>query len=210
MTKKKNFISRLFFGVVALTLVSFCFLGSTFARYTSSENGTASVSVAKWDVDFTNAGGTDVTFDKLSPDDIAWNDVSTRYHPSATKELLTIINNSDVIAEITIVVGAIQITKIVPDYDTVNATEEVVKGLFSIELKTGDTWDSNTTIDGVTTYKIKLNPGNSMTITGQVTWASADDKGQVVADAIDTWVGEYVKAVSWRLTYTAVQASKLP
>ena len=46
MTKKKSIFIKLFVALVALTLISCCFLGSTFARYTSEDSGTASVNVA--------------------------------------------------------------------------------------------------------------------------------------------------------------------
>ena len=50
MTKKKNLIARICGLLIVLTLISCCFLGSTFARYTSTGTGTASVAVAKWDI----------------------------------------------------------------------------------------------------------------------------------------------------------------
>ena len=53
MTKRKNVVSKMLLLVLILTLISCCFLGSTFARYTSSgEGGGARVrcQVAKWDV----------------------------------------------------------------------------------------------------------------------------------------------------------------
>ena len=50
MTKRKSVVSKILLLVVLLTLVSCCFLGSTFARYTSSGSGTGTLQVAKWDV----------------------------------------------------------------------------------------------------------------------------------------------------------------
>ena len=61
MTKKKGIASKLFIGLTGLTLLSCCFLGTTFARYTSGGSGTAEVGVALWDVDFSGTGGTDST-----------------------------------------------------------------------------------------------------------------------------------------------------
>ena len=46
----ERFELKLSFILVVLTLLSCCFLGSTFARYTSGGTGTATVQVAKWDV----------------------------------------------------------------------------------------------------------------------------------------------------------------
>lgn len=46
MTQKRKLVSKLFVAVVVLTLVSCCFLASTFARYTSGGSGTGTVEVA--------------------------------------------------------------------------------------------------------------------------------------------------------------------
>ena len=48
MTKRKNVVSKMLLLVLILTLISCCFLGSTFARYTSSGNGSGTLNVAKW------------------------------------------------------------------------------------------------------------------------------------------------------------------
>ena len=66
MTQKKSIASKLLLAAIALTLISFCFLGSTFARYTSSNGGQASLNVAKWDVSM-GEGSISVDFEKLSP-----------------------------------------------------------------------------------------------------------------------------------------------
>ena len=52
MVKKKRIVSKLILALVVLTAISCCFLGSTFARYTSGGSGASSVDVAKWDVQF--------------------------------------------------------------------------------------------------------------------------------------------------------------
>ena len=41
MVKKKEIVSKLVLGLFVLTALSFCFLGSTFARYTSGGESTA-------------------------------------------------------------------------------------------------------------------------------------------------------------------------
>lgn len=68
---KKNIFSKLFVALVVLTLISCCFLGSTFARYTSEGTGSASVEVANWKIDVTGGGtegATEVSFtQQLSP-----------------------------------------------------------------------------------------------------------------------------------------------
>ena len=68
MTKKKSIITKLFVALVALTLISCCFLGSTFARYTSGGNGSATTNIAKWSITATESfGTTPVEFGDLSP-----------------------------------------------------------------------------------------------------------------------------------------------
>jgi hypothetical protein len=47
---KKNRTMRVAVLMLALTLLTCCFVGSTFAKYTSSANGSDSVTVAKWNV----------------------------------------------------------------------------------------------------------------------------------------------------------------
>jgi hypothetical protein len=66
---KKNVIFRIAAIVLMCTLVTACFASSTFAKYTSGAEGTATVTVAKWSIkvganDIVNAAGTpaSVTF----------------------------------------------------------------------------------------------------------------------------------------------------
>ena len=47
---KKRILTRVLIVIAALTLLSCCFLGSTFARYVTSAGGSGTVGVAKWDV----------------------------------------------------------------------------------------------------------------------------------------------------------------
>ena len=66
MTKKKNIASKLVLVLFVLTLISCCLLGSTFARYVSGGTGSASVGIAKWEIDITGggtSGATEIEFD---------------------------------------------------------------------------------------------------------------------------------------------------
>ena len=47
---KKNRTMKIATLMLALTLITCCFVGSTFAKYTSEATGTATATVAKWDV----------------------------------------------------------------------------------------------------------------------------------------------------------------
>ena len=48
---KKRILTRVLIVIAALTLLSCCFLGSTFARYVTSANGSGTVGVAKSSLD---------------------------------------------------------------------------------------------------------------------------------------------------------------
>lgn len=114
MTKKKSIITKLFVALVALTLISCCFLGSTFARYTSGGNGSATTNIAKWSIDMKDGSGNtnqfDVTFtDKLSPSKDAWTDANkttARSHSTGKILVASIANNGDVAASVTVTAAA--------------------------------------------------------------------------------------------------------
>ena len=115
MTKKKNLIARICGLLIVLTLISCCFLGTTFARYTSGVDGTASVQVAKWDIDFNGGAASatntlEVEFGKLSPamDDWQGNDNARTHVIDQSNAAMSIENKGDVKAEVTIsIVGDI-------------------------------------------------------------------------------------------------------
>ena len=111
MTKKKSIISKLFIALVALTLISCCFLGSTMARYTSGSNGSASVEVANWNITFEGATTNEGTFTfssgSFSP---SMSDYETMVGENAVNKLATpvlvatITNSGEVDATVTITV----------------------------------------------------------------------------------------------------------
>lgn len=114
MTKKKNIFVKLFVALVALTLISCCFLGSTFARYTSGGSGSASVDIAKWDIALTSNGSTELSdatkiefAQKLSPDfDGTFNSSANSRVNKSEKQLVAVIENKgDVAATVTITKG---------------------------------------------------------------------------------------------------------
>lgn len=234
MTKKKNIASKLVLVLFVLTLISCCLLGSTFARYVSGGTGSASVGIAKWDVDFTNnvtAGGTAVDFGKLSPSDEENAGSVNRTHETDYVLVATITNNSDVAAEVTVKGGDVS-AKLVENiqYDPTGysssdngvtgkgASETQVLGLFSIKLYSTDT---NTKPTGTPTEisnpitldaKEESKDADCVYIWAKVVWTSNDGNGTTTAlgDAIDTWVGENVTNILIDVNYTAVQFSELP
>ena len=222
MTKKRHTASRMLLALVALTLVSFCFLGSTFARYTSTDTGTATTEVALWDIDITGGGtegSTKVSFAKLSPSMAEWQDGSTRSHSTALTKVAAIANNGEVGAKITLTADAVAtFAEDAEVADIVGVTTLDAKARFTIALYWSKT-DNLTSAEQATAYAtnpdITLSAKNGETVDtvyiyAVVTWTSLDTSGQAVADALDTWIGENITEVSWGLSYTAVQNTQLP
>lgn len=217
MTQKRKLVSKLFVAVVVLTLVSCCFLASTFARYTSGGSGTGTVNVATWKITGKgtgDAGEINATFDKLSPSKDAY-DNTPRKHSTAPVLVATISNTGDVDALVTLTTGASTITE--PDGGwggDGGYSESEIEGLFTIALYTSTTNGAADSVGDLTAYTVALNvPATSGTlyVYAVVTWTS-DDKTVTGedADARDTWVGENVTGVSFDISYTAVQNSQLP
>lgn len=218
MTRKKHTVSRLFLALIALTLVSFCFLGSTFARYTSTGTGTAITQVAKWSItESWNGteveGETQVAFGKLSPSQAEWTSTDApRTHKTGKILVAQITNGGEVNALVTLTADEVVTFK----EDTTMTLDPAVEGLdtddakscFSIQFywtKDSATEATQTTITG-----IELNVGEILYVYAEVTWTSLDNWGAITADMVDTWIGENITEVSWGLTYTAVQNSQKP
>ena len=211
MTQKRKLVSKLFVAVVVLTLVSCCFLASTFARYTSGGNGTGTVEVATWAISGPGAGGINATFDKLSPSKDAYVD-TPRTHSTAPVLVATISNTGDVDALVTLTTGASTITEPAGGWEPY--TESAIEGLFTIKLYTSTEEEVSPAVGDLTAYTVAINvPATSGTlyVYAVVTWTS-DDKTVTgeAADTRDTWVGENVTGVSFDISYTAVQNSEAP
>ena len=210
MTQKKSIASKLLLAAIALTLISFCFLGSTFARYTSNSSGSASLDVAKWSVSIP-ADSTVVDFGQLSPSMDVY-ESTPRTNSTGKIPVATIINSGDVNAEVTLVVDDLPtLTNIGSgwgDYD-----EAEIQGLFSIKLYTNT---SNSVVgatewDGSTKFQLNVNGNKELYIFAEVIWTSdVGDTTGAAADARDTWVGENITKVSYNISYTAVQDTELP
>ena len=223
---KKRILTRVLIVIAALTLLSCCFLGSTFARYVTSESGSAQVGVAKWDIDVevpAASGGTSavtVNTSKLSPDMADYQSGKTRSNTSDKFLVAIVTNNSDVKATITVSAGTSADCVVIEkpatgadNYDNFTKTEAVK--CFSIKFYTSDTNSADAaatelsdektaTLDAKTT-----DSADAIYIFAQVTWTS-QDTADASGDALDTWIGQYVTSVSWALTYTATQNSELP
>ena len=236
MKQKTRIASKLFAALVVLTLISCCFLGTTMARYTSTGTGTATVSVAKWDIDVTG-GGTDgsttVSFDKLSPSEANYTNINATNTTKRIK-VATLKNSGEVDALVTVTVGDpafkdingnwySQQTSVVDDNGMgVAPSVAELSAVFSIKFYAEDSDESRIYLDPNNQFSVELLYGsnNQAYIYAEVTWTTYYDvnsgsainsywKG-VYADRLDTWIGENIKEVSWNLSYTAVQASELP
>lgn len=226
MTQRKSIGAKLFIALIALTLISCCFLGSTFARYTSGGNGKASTGVAAWNINVKGGGAEgsmDVDFtNKLSPSMADFSAEQARKNPTGKILIATIKNEGDVAAKVTITHGDISIEKN-GEYDTgtgitgdnasndgVAPTADQVKALFDIKLYQDNSAVYTSTGGAEIGSAINLAAKSEVYIFAEITWTSADTSGEAVADAIDTWVGENVTKISYTFSYTAVQASEIP
>lgn len=217
MTQKRKLVSKLFVAVVVLTLVSCCFLASTFARYTSGGDGTGTVEVATWAISGPGAGGINATFDKLSPSMDEYVD-TPRKHSTAPVLVATINYEIDVNGILTLTVSEETITKTAENWGTYD--EEEIKGLFDIQLYLSDATASN--VEALKGKEVASDAETAVTagkgiyyVYAVVTWSSDvgktdPDPDGTYADARDTWVGANVTSVGYKLSYTFVQSSELP
>lgn len=216
MTQKRKLVSKLFVAVVVLTLVSCCFLASTFARYTSGGSGTGTVNVATWKITGKgtgDAGEINATFNKLSPSMDEYVD-TPRTHSTAPVLVATITYEIDVNGILTLTVGEETITKTADDWGTYG--EEAIKGLFDIQLYLSEAKASD--VESLKGKEVASGAETPVTagkgtyyVYAVVTWTSDDETvtGEA-ADARDTWVGANVTSVGYDLSYTFVQNSELP
>lgn len=212
MTKKKSIISKLFIALVALTLISCCFLGSTMARYTSTNSGKASTSVAEWNISATwsdeNTQQSDdvvVDFGMLSPSSTA---DDTGSNDTGIILVATITNASDVKASVSLTSDeAVTFTYREPEPADKDANETNAKACFKIELFASTTKTDSVEIsdtDDKYTAPVELNENDGVLyVYARVTWTTS-------SNTLDTWIGINVASLSWQITYTAVQASELP
>lgn len=225
---KKRILTRVLIVIAALTLLSCCFLGSTFAKYVTDETGSAQVGVAKWDIDVSNASNgtvTAVTYSDLSPSlDAYEGSDAPRTHEHKGVLVTTIQNNGEVLADITINLtelkfyssGSTEVTNWgstpITEGGTTATKDEaaaVIKLQFAYNqdgaLPTSDWKDVGTSV----TVK-NVGTGGSVYVFIRAIWVSYDTESETVADDLDTWLGENVESVGAKLEFTAVQASELP
>ena len=200
---KKRILTKILIVIAALTLLSCCFLGSTFARYVTSSSGSGEVNVAAWKITISGngTGSNTASFATLSPDA----DNSGAGYTNTTDFILVaqIKNEGEVNASITFSASDQPIITLNSGVgsETVGYnqyySEANTKAMFSIAFYSEQD-DSATLASGTT-----LVAGDTMNIYAKVTWTTIDD-------ATDTWYGTNAEKVSWTLNYTATQNSELP
>lgn len=233
MTKKKNIASKLVLVLFVLTLISCCLLGSTFARYVSSGTGSASVGIAKWDVDMAE-GSMTIDVDKISPSQEEkgeHNEADPRTHMAKpAKAIAKITNNSDVSAYVTVTLSGLSFQKgenVVkfgttgwetdgkPSQAEMMDTVQLQFAALTTNATPSDTdWEAVNDATSFQVYygelaaKADNTTAASIYIWFRVVWESQD--GTDYADKLDTWIGQNVETISATLSYTAVQFSELP
>lgn len=218
MTKRKSVVSKLLLLVALMTLVSCCFLGSTFARYISTGTGTATIQVAKWAINVGDTGSGAAKFDKLSPSMDPY-DGSVRTNPSGKILVASMSNGGDVDALVKFTVGEVNVASDAA-YGKGVATDGIptadeVKAVFSVKFYYALTNSAAAATNEITDDGVTLNAAGGQTtaiyIYAEATWTSdtetitGDD-----ADLRDTYIGQYVANVVYNYTWEAVQATERP
>lgn len=219
MTKRKSVVSKLLLLVALMTIVSCCFLGSTFARYISTGTGTATIQVAKWAINVGDTGSGAAKFAKLSPLAAPY-EGTVRANPSGKILVASMSNGGDVDALVKFTMGEVNVTSDA-EYGTQGVatdgipTADEVKEVFSVKFYYALTKSADAATNEIPAGGVTLNAAGGTTtkifIFAEATWTSdtetitGDD-----ADLRDTYIGQYVANVVCSYTWEAVQSTDLP
>ena len=228
--EKKSVLKKLTIGIAAMALISCAFVGGTFARYTTGEKEIpGGVNVADWKIEVIEDAADIFEF---TPNKEAYDSEVRTKTVSEGGKILEIKNSGKVAATVTIKVDTASYVMEdkegnpaqFPEYSVVNGEavnaewENVTVGnIFTIRALTVQYSGSTTTEDGdtegtVTTYTITLKAGESVIVSvGEVVWTSdltGEDGNN--GDLRDTWIGENISQIGYKMTWSAVQAEELP
>ena len=197
-TEKKRILSKVLIVLAALTLLSCCFMGSTFAKYVTNGSGSASMTIADWDVAIVNEQQGNVTITDLSPD------VDGVSHSTRWIKVAVIRNSGDVSADVTVSVSKLTVGSAVFE-EGADEDERWIQYVSDTQLQTVFRVAFASDADGteITDNKFTLAHSGSQDIYMQVTWTTQ-------SDAQDTFFGEYLDSLTWTISYSAVQSSELP
>lgn len=239
MKQKSRIASKLFAVLVVLTLISCCFLGTTFARYTSSSNGTASVEVANWGVEFKQGASEieenfDLYIGKLSPKMTEYTESSPAdvANTISGKNMVVITNSGEVAANITIAQGTATYNLVsgsswgagmswssgavsgTPSQNQIEGKNSYTEYGPILTLTVSVVTTGNVTVSGgVYTLPANSSSDTNITISVSATWTTRYGESEtsgVLEDAIDTWLGENLESITVSVDVTAVQASEQP
>lgn len=228
--EKKSVLKKLTIGIAAMALISCAFVGGTFARYTTGEKEIpGGVNVADWKIEVIEDAADIFEF---TPNKNAYDSAPRTKTVSEGGKILEIKNSGKVAATVTIKVDTSSYVMEdkegnpaqFPEYSVVNGEavnaewESVtVSNIFTIGDLTVQYSGSTTTEDGdkqgtVTTYTITLKAGESVIVSiGEVVWTSdlTGENGKN-GDLRDTWIGENISQIGYKMTWSAVQAEEIP
>ena len=135
-TEKKRISSKIFVALAALTLVSCCFLGTTFARYTTgTTSGSAGADIADWEivVEDGSSGSATGEFLVIQPvgqgreNDDAVSETTDRVNEiPGSGAVISITNKGQVKADVTVEIDTSSYTYYVKDYE-VNGGQVVIE-----------------------------------------------------------------------------------
>ena len=220
MTKRKSVVSKLLLLVALMTIVSCCFLGSTFARYISTGTGTATIPVAKWSIKVGETGSGAAQFAKLSPLAAPYEEGTVRANPSGKILVASMSNDGDVDALVKFTIDDVVIASDVA-FGTKGVatdgipTEAEVKEVFSVKFYYALTESAAAATNEITDEGVTLNAAGGTTteifIFAEATWTSDTENitGEN-ADLRDTYIGEHIANVVYNYTWEAVQHTDLP
>lgn len=229
---KKKFGAKIAAALVAVTALTCCFVGSTFARYTSSTEAAGTVTVANWKIKGISENATPVnafTFTAtgdamLSPAIPNSGDVSTSGLKNVIQSTaIEIKNESEVDAKLTwawkapaadaSIYSWLDSKSDATEYKAAESGSSAItyKDLadgalkWSISYSTTETGTYTEWTDGAVAQDLET--GASLWVKVTLTWetGTGDDR-----DTIDTILGMYLEKVVNTLTLTATQASQLP
>lgn len=203
---KKRILTRVLIVIAALTLLSCCFLGSTFAKYVTNASGKGTVEIANWDVSVTAGGSVEYTFDNLSPD---IDSSSGGTHSTGWVKVASLRNQGEVDADVTIT-GSGDVTtamvKLLKSKQEAAKKTDLYKDCYS-DTMLGQTFEielaSNETGTPLNSSFTLNKTNGSQNVYARVTWTTT-------TDAIDTWYGTYLESITVSFSFSAVQAEEVP
>lgn len=229
--EKKSVLKKLTIGIAAMALISCAFVGGTFARYTTGEKEIpGGVNVADWKIEVIEDAADIFEF---TPNKEAYSNQIRKKTVSEGGKILEIKNSGKVAATVTIEVDTSSYVMedkegnpaqfpqySVVDGEAVNAAWENVTsvadiftlGALTVQYSGSTSAATGDTQGSVTTYEITLEAGESVIVSiGEVVWTS-DLSGEngVNGDVRDTWIGENISQIGYKMTWSAVQAEEIP